>query len=91
MSDMKQGGYTQARPLDKHDKEVFEKAFEGFVGVTYTPKRASTQVVNGTNYRFFCDYKTTTNPPEKGKALITIHEELLIYGGKVSIVDIVRY
>lgn len=83
------GQYSDPRPLNQHDKDVFNKAFEGFTGVGYTPNTVSTQVVAGTNYRFFCDYTTVTATPKKGKALVLIFEELPCYGGEVVINDIV--
>lgn len=84
------GQYTDPRELNQHDKEVFDKAFEGFTGVDYTPNTVSTQVVAGTNYHFFCDYKTVTLEPKTGKAIVMIFEELPCYGGKVVITGIVR-
>ncbi len=37
--------------------KVFEAAMKGMMGGTYTPVAVSTQVVAGTNYRFFCNFK----------------------------------
>jgi len=42
-------------PMDEEAKEVFKKAFEGFVGVKYSPVAVATQVVAGMNYSFFCN------------------------------------
>lgn len=82
------GGWSEPRALTDHDKEVFNKAFEGFVGVTYTPYEVATQVVNGTNYRFTCDSVAATLGAEKGKAEVFIYEALPVYGSKVVITDI---
>ncbi len=46
------GGWTPYHQLDAQDKKVFQEALTGFVGVHYTPLEVSTQVVNGTNYRY---------------------------------------
>lgn len=46
------GGWLPYHPLTAQDKKVFEEALKGFVGVHYTPLEVSTQVVNGTNYRY---------------------------------------
>lgn len=46
------GGWTPYHPLTPKDKEVFKEALGGFVGVNYTPEEVSSQVVNGTNYRY---------------------------------------
>ncbi|WP_415325502.1 hypothetical protein [Chryseobacterium sp. MMS23-Vi53] len=48
------GGWTKYHTLTPKDQEVFNEAMEGFVGVKYTPQEVSTQVVNGTNYRYKC-------------------------------------
>jgi hypothetical protein len=48
------GGWTSFHPLTPNDKQVFDEALKGFVGVNYTPTAVSTQVVSGTNYRFKC-------------------------------------
>ena len=91
MEENKAGGYSSARALEAHDKEVFDKALGGIVGVSYTPEQVSTQIVAGTNYRFFCKYTTATALPEAGIAIVTIFEELPVYGGKVTVTDITRY
>lgn len=87
----KMGGYSEPRALEQHDKEVFEKAIEGLLGAEYIPEKVSTQIVAGTNYRFFCKYKKMTAQPEEGTAVVTIFEELPVYGGKVAVVDIMTY
>ncbi|MCD1118552.1 hypothetical protein [Chryseobacterium turcicum] len=49
------GGWTAYHALTPEDQKVFDEAMRGFVGVKYSPKMVSTQIVNGTNYRFKCD------------------------------------
>ena len=48
------GGWTPYHPLTAEDKKIFDEAMKGIIGVIYTPQSVSTQVVNGTNYRFKC-------------------------------------
>lgn len=49
------GGWTRFHAVTPEDQKVFDEAMQGFVGVVYTPLEVSTQVVNGTNYRFKCN------------------------------------
>lgn len=48
------GGWTKYHALTPEDQKVFNEAMNGFVGVKYTPEQVSTQLVNGTNYRYKC-------------------------------------
>lgn len=48
------GGWSPFRELTPQDREVFNEAMKGVIGVNYDPYLVSTQVVNGTNYRFKC-------------------------------------
>jgi hypothetical protein len=48
------GGWTPYHNLTPADKQVFDQAIKGLVGVKYTPQTVSTQVVAGTNYRYRC-------------------------------------
>lgn len=48
------GGWTPYHNLTPADKQVFDQAIKGLVGVKYTPQTVSTQVVAGTNYRYKC-------------------------------------
>lgn len=52
---MLDGGWTPFRPLTGDDKAIFDKALNGLCGVGYEPLLVATQVVAGTNYRFFCN------------------------------------
>ncbi|WP_299010896.1 hypothetical protein [uncultured Shewanella sp.] len=49
---------------------------EGFVGVSYRPLMVSTQVVNGTNYRFECEAKIVSPDASIEQALIEIYQPL---------------
>lgn len=48
------GGWTPYHPLTPNDQKVFNEAMKNLVGVHYTPQLVSTQIVDGTNYRFKC-------------------------------------
>lgn len=49
------GGWTAYGPLTPEDQKVFDEAIKGIIGVDYTPKEVSTQVVAGVNYRYICN------------------------------------
>jgi hypothetical protein len=80
------GGWTAYHALTPKDKQVFEEALNGFVGVDYTPTAVSTQVVAGMNYRFKC---TAQVPPAEviWEAVIEIFAPL---DGKPHITNISR-
>ena len=50
------GGWSKYHSPTESDKQVFNEAMKGFVGVKYTPQEVSTQhvVASATNYRFKC-------------------------------------
>ena len=80
------GGWTAFHPVTPEDKKVFDEAMQGFVGVKYTPLEVSTQVVNGTNYRFRCDASV---PPAEvvWQAIVEIYQPIQ---GKPHVVAITR-
>lgn len=47
------GTWTQFDDLEEQDQEVFDAAIK-LISVKFTPEKVSKQIVNGTNYRFFC-------------------------------------
>lgn len=47
------GVWTAFDDLEEQDQEVFDAAVK-LVGVKFIPEKVSKQIVNGTNYRFFC-------------------------------------
>lgn len=67
------GGWSPFEGLEAEDQEVFEEAMTGFVGVTYTPEKVSKQIVNGTNYRFFCYGKPATEGNHSFPAIVKIY------------------
>ncbi|WP_299494568.1 hypothetical protein [uncultured Shewanella sp.] len=74
--DLLVGGWSPFRPLDHEDELIFKEAMEGFVGVNYRPLMVSTQVVNGTNYRFECEAKVVSPQAQIEHALIEIYQPL---------------
>ena len=58
-------------------KDMFDTAMEGLLGVTYEPlELVATQLVAGTNYMFYCNGTTVTNPPETKPYYVTIYQPL---------------
>ena len=70
------GGYTQQRPLEASERELFRQVTAGMTGVSYTPESVGTQVVAGTNYRFVCKAKTVTPNPETYRAEVIVFKPL---------------
>lgn len=80
------GGWTAFHPLTPEDQKVLDEAMNGFVGVIYTPFEVSTQLVNGTNYRFKCD---ASIPPADvvWQAIVEIYQPI---SGQPHVVGITR-
>ena len=78
------GAWTPFHKLTPEDQEVFNIAMENIKGVIYTPFSVSTQVVNGTNYRFKC---TASIPPSDviWEAMVYIHQPI---GGTPKVIKI---
>lgn len=82
------GGYQEAedKNLTPELIEMFEKAFEGLDGASYTPVMLeATQVVAGTNYKFKAEGTKTTNPIIQGTYYVYINKDLQ---GNISLLDI---
>ena len=82
------GGYQEVedKNLTPELIEMFEKAFDGFTGASYTPVMLeATQVVAGTNYKFKADGTKTTNPIIQGTYYVYINKDL---DGNISVLDI---
>ena len=85
---MKEGGYTLLHPVTGQEKQLFEKALKGIVGVGYEPLLAATQVVAGTNYCFICN--ATIPGKDAYWAKVTLFEPLSGQGEPV-LTEIVRF
>lgn len=84
------GGWAQSESSEITDdlRLVFDKAFEGFTGVGYTPLALlKTQVVAGTNYCFLCEATPVSPGAEPCRALVYIYEDLR---GNAEVTNIVR-
>lgn len=80
------GGWTPYHELTPKDQEVFKQALEGFVGVHYTPELVSSQIVNGTNYRYKAE-ATQPGSPNSWQAIVEIYAPI---NGKPHITQIIR-
>jgi len=49
------GQWTPYGPVSTELEAVFKEAIAGLRGVNYQPLVAATQVVNGTNFSYFCN------------------------------------
>lgn len=80
------GGWTKYHALTPEDQKVFNEAMNGFVGVKYTPEQVSTQLVNGTNYRYRC---LASMPPSDvvWEAIVEIYQPI---NGQSHVVSIHR-
>ena len=86
MSDSLLGGWSSFGPVTSEDKKVFNEATSGLIGVDYTPEKVSTQVVNGTNYRFQCS-ATIPNGTAIWLAMVEIYAPI---NGKPIITQITK-
>lgn len=71
------GGYTPYTcTISNEAKEAFGEAVRKLLGVRYFPVAVATQVVSGTNYKFFCNTEAVTVRPLYGAAILTIYAPL---------------
>ncbi|GMV30118.1 MAG: hypothetical protein AMXMBFR59_22430 [Rhodanobacteraceae bacterium] len=71
--------------LSPEAKNVFDTAFDGLLGVKYTPFAFATQIVNGTNYSFLCEAQYMTRYPVENAVAAEVYQPL---EGKPHIVAI---
>ena len=77
MSNTIPGGFTPfTAEISTSAQESFNKAFQGFVGARYSAVAVSTQIVAGTNYKFFCNTQSVTENPIPGIAIVSIYVSL---------------
>lgn len=74
--DLMPDGYTPFRILIEKDKALFKTILDKLVGVNYDPIAVSTQVVAGTNYKFFCNAKIVSPQSEYYTAMVIIFQDL---------------
>lgn len=70
---MFQGGWTEFHSLSEKEEKLFEKVMT-LVGMTYEPFAVSSQVVNGTNYKFLCNATTVTQTSHPILMQVIVHE-----------------
>lgn len=62
--------------ISSGERDLFDKAFEGFTGAAYSPVALlAKQVVSGTNYAYLC-YETKPAVSTGGYAVVTLYEPL---------------
>ena len=77
---------VEDKTLTDELREIFNKALEGYTGMSLEPIEIyQTQVVAGTNYKFVCSGTKTTNPPISGSYFVTVYKDLQ---GNCSIIDV---
>ncbi|GHU36854.1 hypothetical protein FACS1894105_07950 [Clostridia bacterium] len=82
------GGYSAERDLTEEDIVIFNSAAEKLTGVKYEPLKVATQVVAGTNYRFYCKAIYVTPGAEERYVYVTIFKPLIHTGEPAVITDI---
>ena len=83
------GGWTLTDDgaVTKESKDAFDKAMDGFVGVSYTPVALlGTQLVSGMNYSFLCEATVVYPDARPYYAVVTVYQDTQ---GKAEIKNIV--
>jgi len=70
------GGWSKFRALTAEDKDVFERAMKGLVGVSYEPLLVSTQVVAGENFKYLCNATLVIQEPTTSHKMVQIFRSL---------------
>ena len=84
---VKVGAWTAYKTqISKEEMNVFKQAVN-LVGVEYTPIAVSTQIVAGTNYRFFCNAQGVYPGATPEGAIVQIYQPL---EGKAHITSITK-
>ena len=81
------GAWSLFEELDENDRAVFDKAVSGLTGVSYLPEQVSKQLVNGTNYRFFCYDRPAVLGAHRFPSILKVHVST---DGSVELQDIER-
>ena len=65
--------YSQyTNKITKKAKQAFNNAMNDVMGLNYHPIAFSAQIVDGINYKFFCNSEASSSPPISGAAIVTI-------------------
>lgn len=81
------GGWELSeKELDNNLQEIFNKAMTDYTSMSFRPlKLVGTQVVAGTNYKFYCEGSANVTRPQTKNYYVTIYQDLQ---GNCSIIDI---
>lgn len=82
------GGWSVFKSLTQEDKEVFDKAMNGILGVKYEPLLVSTQVVAGENFKYLCNATVVTKDPITSHKMVQIFRSLENEVSVTSITDV---
>lgn len=83
------GAWTEfSVTMSSEDKSVFQEALNGLTGVDYNPLCVAHQVVQGTNYKFFCNAKVVYPDAPNKAAIVEIYKPLQDKAHIVSIEQI---
>ena len=85
---MKYGCWSKFKSLTEEDKEVFDRALKGLVGVTYEPLLVSTQVVAGLNFKYVCNATLVVQEPTTSLKMVHIFKSLENEVSITSIIDV---
>ena len=66
------GGWSAFTALSHEDEEVFKQAVGTMRGVDYKPLQVSKQIVNGVNYRFFCECNPVVKDQNSFPAIVKV-------------------
>lgn len=70
------GGYSEVREPDMDEYQLFREVTDTVKGMTFTPLSVQTQVVAGTNYKFYCRFSDVTDEFNPGHCYLTIYKPL---------------
>jgi hypothetical protein len=74
--DLMPGAYTTFHCVDAKEQELFKKVTETIVGVDYEAVAVATQVVAGTNYKFFCNARIVYPEAPYYTAMVIVFQPL---------------
>ena len=72
----KVGEWSIYRHLTPEDRALFDKVMKSIVGVGYDPLSVSTQIVNGTNYKFRVIGTIIIPDMPQFNAIVKIHQPI---------------
>lgn len=67
------GGYTKFRLLSEGEDKILKEVVKNMQGCNYEPLAVATQVVAGTNYKFFCNVTPIAPDAVSKPAFVTVY------------------